>query len=225
MKDWKYHRMSCHFFRPRPGFRSRGTQTAVDSCVQTDISIDSTRLTNNQAYHESTQAILVPMTPSAASSSTQTQFGRQPADLSASNGLTSSRFETSQRARNASASSLHEFMDGPVGDDALAFGAPDRLSSAEAVDQTTNRSQSYDMDLDAAPGAPEDDLAPIDLDGLERAVNNRAQSRVRGDTMSRRSGSVSVAVSTELSYPVMLSAWRSILTCEMDCQTDTLYDR
>jgi hypothetical protein len=27
--------MSCHFFRPRPGFRSRGTQTPVDVACQT----------------------------------------------------------------------------------------------------------------------------------------------------------------------------------------------
>lgn len=35
VRDWKYHRMACHFFRPRPGFRSRGTQTAVDVQTQT----------------------------------------------------------------------------------------------------------------------------------------------------------------------------------------------
>lgn len=30
--------MNCHFFRPRPGHRSRGTQTPVDASTQTDMS-------------------------------------------------------------------------------------------------------------------------------------------------------------------------------------------
>ena len=38
VRDWKYHRMSCQFFRPRPGFRSRGTSTPVEQSTQTDES-------------------------------------------------------------------------------------------------------------------------------------------------------------------------------------------
>ena len=34
-RDWKYHRMGCMFFRPRPGFRTRGTQARVDRGTQT----------------------------------------------------------------------------------------------------------------------------------------------------------------------------------------------
>ncbi|KAI3650697.1 hypothetical protein MP228_004178 [Amoeboaphelidium protococcarum] len=60
VKDWKYHRMSCHFFRPRPGFRSRGTQTPVDVQTQTEL----TSASGVQSSSSSMQPRISAFTPS-----------------------------------------------------------------------------------------------------------------------------------------------------------------